>query len=59
MENVAIKVEGSKLVITVDAAADLGLSASGKTRLVASTKGNKAITVGGRTVFLGLNAYTK
>ena len=44
MENVLIKTEGTKLVITIDASADLGLSKSGKTRMVASTQGNKAVT---------------
>lgn len=54
-----IKTEGSKLVITIDSSVDLGPSSSGKTRLVASTQGNKAINVGGKNLFLGVNAYTK
>lgn len=59
MENVQIKTDGTKLVITIDSSVDLGPSSSGKTRLVASTQGNKAINVGGRNLYLGVNAYTK
>lgn len=59
MNNVTVETKGSLLVITIDASQDLGPSSSGKTRLVGSTQGNKAVQVAGRTVFLGVNAYTK
>jgi hypothetical protein len=59
MNNIAIETKGDKLVITIDATVDLGPSASGKTRLVASTQGNKKIVVDGREIHLGINAYTK
>lgn len=59
MENVNVVVQGTKMIITIDGSKDLGPSASGKTRLVASTQGNKQFVVGSRTLFLGINAYTK
>jgi hypothetical protein len=59
MENVKVSTKGSIVTIEIDAAVDLGFSKSGKTHLVASTQGNQKITVGGRELFLGLNAYTK
>lgn len=59
MENIQIDTKGSTLVITIDASQDLGQSKSGKTRLVATTQGNKQVLVGGRAIFLGINAYTK
>ena len=59
MNNISIQTNGTTLVITIDGSKDLGPSASGKTRLVASSQGNQAIKVGGRTIYLGVNAYTK
>jgi len=59
MDNVKITTKGSTLVIEIDGAADLGASKTGKTRMVASTKGNQKIQVAGREIYLGLNAYTK
>lgn len=52
-----IKVEdkGDTLCITIDKSSDLGLSSSGKSRMVASTRGN--INVGDLTI--GVNAYRK
>jgi hypothetical protein len=35
------------------------LSKTGKTHLVASTQGNQKVTVAGRDLYLGINAYTK
>ena len=55
MQNVAIKREGSKLVITVDTATVIGPSKSGKSVLVASTGGNQTVTEDG--LILGLTAY--
>jgi hypothetical protein len=60
MRNVTTKVEGSKLIITVDLAAPTQKSSSGKSDVLASTEGNKIVsTVDGRSLFLGLNAYLK
>lgn len=52
------KIEGNKLVITCDME-EPRPSASGKTLVVASTRGNMKTTcvVDGKPVFLGLNAY--
>jgi len=54
MLNVETEVKGSKLVITVDLSKDFGRSKSGKTIIIASTQGNKAVA---KDVFLGLNVY--
>ena len=56
MENVKLDVKGSILTITVDLSKNLGPSASGKTQLIASTKGN--VTVEGGAI-VGLNVYRK
>jgi hypothetical protein len=55
-ENVSMRLEGSILVIEVDLNQSLGLSASGKSEIIASTGGN----VGGPgqpEVKVGLNVY--
>jgi hypothetical protein len=54
--NMTLERDGSKLVITIDLAADGQPSASGKTIVLASTRGNQNVpdTVG---VKLGLNLY--
>ena len=39
MKNVAVKVEGSVMTITVDLTKRYGLSSTGKTTIVASTEG--------------------
>jgi hypothetical protein len=55
-----IRVEGKKLIITADLE-DGQVSASGKTLVVASTRGNLKTTAihpqTGREITLGLNAY--
>jgi hypothetical protein len=56
MENIAITREGSKLLIEIDLARTSGPSASGKTLLVASTRGSKPVP-GSQDTFLGLNCY--
>ena len=57
-ENVVITHDEKTLTILVDLTKESGVSASGKTRSIASTKGNKAVaSVSGRQVFLGLNLY--
>ncbi|MBU2685821.1 MAG: hypothetical protein KKF27_21480 [Gammaproteobacteria bacterium] len=55
MKNVDMKMDGHKLVITVDTSQTFGPSKSGKTIIVASTEGNQ--TVGG--VVVGLNVYKR
>ena len=51
--NVEYKIEGDKLTIEIDLSADREPSGSGKTLIIATTQGNKAIGDG----HLGLNYY--
>jgi hypothetical protein len=57
---VTAKIEGNKLIITADLETPTP-SASGKTLVVASTRGNKAtdVMIDGKPVIIGLNAYIK
>ncbi len=57
MQNVKMKVnkKTNKLTIEVDLTQNFGLSASGKSETVASTKGNKDI--GYNDIKIGLNVY--
>lgn len=55
MENVTWEVKDGKLIIEVDLTKDFGLSKSGKTITIASTKGNKKIE--GTDAVIGLNVY--
>jgi len=57
MRNVETKTEGDKLIITVDLSKDLGLSKSGKSKLIASTEGNASIDTERGKVQVGLNVY--
>lgn len=60
MHNIQLTRDGSKLVITIDLATDLGPSASGKTTLIATTGGNVDVPGSGATgIKLGLNVYRK
>jgi hypothetical protein len=40
MENIELKIEGTKLILTVDLSKEIGPSSSGKNTLIASTEGN-------------------
>ena len=56
MKNVEMKVDGQKLIITVDLTKEFGKSSSGKTTIVATTAGN--VTVPGHDdIKIGLNCY--
>ena len=55
-QNVQVKVEGQTLTITCDLSAAGVASASGKTLVIASTRGNAQVVEG---VYLGLNLYRK
>ena len=57
MKNVAMEVKGNILTIKVDLTKDFGPSASGKTIIIASTEGNKAIPETVATI--GLNIYKR
>lgn len=56
MQNVAMKRDGNKLVIEIDLGQDLGPSASGKTHIVASTRGNAPVPDTPDT-FIGINCF--
>ena len=56
MKNVEMRVEGQRLIITVDLTADQGPSSSGKTTIIATTGGNVAVP-GREDVKVGLNIY--
>ena len=57
------KLSGDKLVITVSVndLKNLPSSASGKTKIVATTNGNQptGINIDGKALILGMNAYVK
>jgi hypothetical protein len=56
-KNCEFKVTGTILTITVDLAAKQGLSASGKSEVIATTEGNISIP-GNEAIKIGLNIYT-
>lgn len=56
MRNVKTEVKGDKLTITIDLSKDVGLSKSGKSTMIGSTGGFKAVDIGGgKSVALSLN----
>ena len=57
---ITVKIEGNKLIITADLETPTP-SASGKTLVVASTRGNKEtdVMIDGKPVIIGLNAYIR
>ena len=55
MENVKWEVKNNKLIIEIDLTKEFGLSKSGKTVTIASTKGNQKIE--GTDAVIGLNVY--
>ncbi|MCK4467531.1 MAG: hypothetical protein KAU60_06345 [Desulfobacterales bacterium] len=55
MENVKWEVKDDKLIIEIDLTKEFGLSKSGKTITVASTRGNQKIE--GTDAVIGLNVY--
>jgi hypothetical protein len=57
---ITAKIEGNKLIISADLETPTP-SASGKTLVVASTRGNKAtdVVIDGKPAIIGLNAYIK
>ena len=57
MQNIATKVDGNILTITIDLAERGGISKSGKSISVASTQGNKTIAGPDGDVKLGINCY--
>lgn len=56
-DNVQVETTETHIIITIERKTRLGPSASGKTIVVASTRGNVRVTADG--IVLGLNAYIK
>lgn len=56
-DNVCMGQRGSLLVVVIDTAQNFGASASGKTQIVASTRGNAEIHTPHGTIKLGVNCY--
>ncbi len=57
-KNVKVSVDAKGIVtITFDSKKNLGLSASGKSNIVATTSGNKALP--GTDIVIGFNAYKR
>lgn len=57
-DNLKATIEGSDLVIRINLKQTLGPSASGKTTLVASTRGNQEVP-GTDGLLIGVNAYKR
>jgi hypothetical protein len=55
MQNVKWEVKDNKLIIEIDLTKEFGLSKSGKTITIASTRGNQKIE--GTDAVIGLNVY--
>ncbi len=55
MDNVKWEVQDNKLIIEIDLTKEFGLSKSGKTLTIASTRGNQKIE--GTDTVIGLNVY--
>ncbi len=58
MKNINMTLDGNILTIKVDLSKEFGPSTSGKTTIIASTEGNKAVP-GKEDVKIGLNVYKK
>ena len=58
MQNVNLKRQGDKLIVEIDLAKDFGPSASGKTLIVASTRGNPPVP-GSTDTFIGINCFRR
>jgi hypothetical protein len=54
-QNVVVKTQGSKMTIEIDLNKDFGLSKSGKSIIISSTRGNAGIT--GSDLKVSLNVY--
>ncbi|GLV57527.1 hypothetical protein KDH_43630 [Dictyobacter sp. S3.2.2.5] len=56
MQNIQLSVQGDRLVIEVDLSQELGVSASGKSVIIATTGGNVSVP-GCEDIKLGVNIY--
>lgn len=55
MENIDIQITDGKIVLTIDSNQAGSLSASGKSRVIATTRGN--VSIPGTDLKMGLNVY--
>ena len=51
------EIKNNELIVTIPINDPPKPSASGKTLVLASTRGNKPVNIGKQTVYIGLNAY--
>lgn len=58
MTGITFEVKGNKLHIVADLSGKGTPSASGKTLVLASTRGNQSLLVDGKQVSVGVNVYT-
>lgn len=58
VDNVKVEVKGNIMTLTVDLSKDLGVSSSGKSHIVASSRGNAPVP-GKEGMLFGLNVYKK
>jgi len=57
MQNIQFKLEEDTAIFTIDTTKDFGLSSTGKSKIVASSRGNYHIE--GTTIYVGVNVYKK
>lgn len=57
--NVQYRIEENKMIIEVDLTEDHGLSTSGKTHVIATTSGSRAVPTEFGTVLVGININKK
>jgi len=58
MKNIKVTVDGETMTITVDLTKEHGVSASGKSVIVATTEGNQAVD-NHPGMYVGVNVYKK
>ncbi len=58
LTNLDVKIEGDKLILTVDLTQRHGQSKSGKNTIIASSRGNVAVP-GREDIIMGVNFYEK
>lgn len=59
MKNITMTTNGNILTITIDLNQSFGMSASGKSVIIASTEGNQSVPGAPDGTAIGLNVYTK
>lgn len=57
MENIKMDVKGNKLIVEIDLKHEGGFSKSGKSKVIASTKGNVTVPGANENIKIGINCY--